>query len=342
MIVSEAGMSGTIGGGALEHRAIALARGLLAETRPDQPWRRDSAEFPLGPALGQCCGGWVELAFEVAAGETVAAQVPHGALVVRPLRSGVAPRTLCDRQAARGLPFAMSRVVQRMLSGREAPRFQLVEADGERWIVEPVTKPRVPLFVYGAGHVGRQLVRVIAELPFDVTWVDVAAGRFPIEAGPVAIAPDSAATCLRIATDRPQDIAALAPDGAFHLVLTYSHALDEEITRVLLQAGTFGYLGLIGSRTKRARFVQRFRSAGITDEAIERLVCPIGAGITSSKEPAMIAIAVAAELLRALDAAASHHGDLASRQVARSPDQSAAVQPGRNPAGPHPHRLSSS
>lgn len=317
MIVSEAGTSGTIGGGALEHRAIALARGILAKASPEEPWPRECTEFPLGPALGQCCGGWVELVFEVLVDGIGMGHPPLGALVVRPLRAGAAPRIISDRRAARGLPFAVARVVQRMLSGRQPTRFELVEADGERWIVEPVAEPRTPLFIYGAGHVGRQLVRVLVDLPFDITWVDVSAERFPMETAPIA---DCASSCLRVATDRPQDVAALAPGGAFHLVLTYSHALDEEITRVLLRAGEFGYLGLIGSRTKRARFIQRFRAAGIPDQAIARLVCPIGAGITRRKEPAMIAVAVAAELLAALDRATADHSASAGHRTARPAD----------------------
>lgn len=307
MIVWETGTDGTIGGGALEHRAIALAQSILTKAKPEERWPRECAEFPLGPALGQCCGGWVELLFEVLVDGLGMGRSPDGALVARPLRAGAAPWIIADRRAARGLPFAVARVVQRMLSGREPPRFELVEADGERWIVEPAAERRTPLFIFGAGHVGRQLVRVLAGLPFDITWVDVSPERFPMETVPGVASADGSPSFLRVATDRPQDIAALAPDGAFHLVLTYSHALDEEITRVLLRAGTFGYLGLIGSRTKRARFVQRFRAAGITDAAIARLVCPIGAGITRRKEPAMIAVAAAAELLAMLDRVSAEH-----------------------------------
>ncbi|MBV1696033.1 MAG: xanthine dehydrogenase accessory protein XdhC [Hyphomicrobiales bacterium] len=317
MIVSESGTSGTIGGGALEHAAIAFARDILAKATAEDLWPRECVEFPLGPALGQCCGGWVELLFEVLADGFGMGYPKHGAMVVRRLQAGAAPRFFSDRLEVRGLPHEVYRVVQRMLSGHEPHRLKMVEADGERWIVEPVAEPRTPLFIYGAGHVGRQLVRVLADLPFDITWVDVSAERFPMETAPIA---DCASSCLRVATDRPQDVAALAPGGAFHLVLTYSHALDEEITRVLLRAGAFGYLGLIGSRTKRARFIQRFRAAGITDTAIARLVCPIGAGITRRKEPAMIAVAVAAELLAALDRATADHSASADRRTARPAD----------------------
>lgn len=316
MVVSDTGIAGSIGGGALEHGAIAQARGLLADAHAVGPWHRECAEFPLGPALEQCCGGWVELAFEVLAAGSGTEQPPHGALVVRPLKSGCAPQIISDRHAMRDLPFAVARAVQRALSGREPPGLRLVEAEGERWLVEPAVEARTSLFIYGAGHVGRQLVRVLADLPFDITWVDVSADRFPTELAPSA----SAAGCLRVVTSRPQDLAALAPGGAFHLVLTYSHALDEEITGTLLRAGTFGYLGLIGSKTKRARFIQRFRGAGIGADAIARLVCPIGSGITRRKEPAMIAVAVAAEILAALDRATADQHTNASGHNTQAAD----------------------
>ncbi|HET6970161.1 MAG TPA: XdhC family protein, partial [Phenylobacterium sp.] len=78
---------------------------------------------------------------------------------------------------------------------------------------------------------------------------------------------------------------------------THSHDLDYRLTRAALRRGTFGYLGLIGSRTKRARFESRLRDDGIGDAELARLNCPIGIANLKSKEPSVIAIALAAQLL---------------------------------------------
>jgi xanthine dehydrogenase accessory factor len=88
-----------------------------------------------------------------------------------------------------------------------------------------------------------------------------------------------------------------APDGSFVEVMTHSHALDLQIVEEALGAGRFGYVGLIGSATKRARFEKRMREAGLPGEAIESLVCPIGIAGIRSKRPAAIAAAVAVQLL---------------------------------------------
>ena len=89
-----------------------------------------------------------------------------------------------------------------------------------------------------------------------------------------------------------------APPGAFYLVLTHSHDLDLAITEAVLRRGDFGYLGLIGSATKRARFLRRFEQRGIAPDALARLTCPIGVPGIAGKQPAVIALAVVAQLLQ--------------------------------------------
>jgi xanthine dehydrogenase accessory factor len=126
-------------------------------------------------------------------------------------------------------------------------------------------------------------------LPFAVTWVDVAAARFP------EVAPDGVA--VQTAPD-PAAVAAQAPAQAFHIVMTHSHPLDLAICHAVLARGAFGHLGLIGSRTKRARFLKRLRELGIAEEQLAWLACPIGVAGIEGKQPAIIAVAVAAELLQ--------------------------------------------
>lgn len=92
----------------------------------------------------------------------------------------------------------------------------------------------------------------------------------------------------------------LAPAGGYFLVLTHNHDLDLRITEAILKRGDFGYLGLIGSKTKRQRFIHRFEQRGIATAAIARMTCPIGVGASVGKEPEVIAIAVVAQLLQQL------------------------------------------
>lgn len=146
-----------------------------------------------------------------------------------------------------------------------------------------VDPPRRTVAVYGAGHVGQALVRALAPLPFDLAWVDARPeASWPV-AGPLP--------CRRLAL--PETAAAEAPDDAFHLVMTHSHAVDLEIVAAVL-GRPFAFLGLIGSASKKAAFLNRLHERGLDTS---RLTCPIGLPAISGKEPAVIAASVAAQLL---------------------------------------------
>ena len=269
-------------------------------TEPAAPWRRALRDYPLGPDLEQCCGGFVRLLYERVGKEELAqlpATAPAGGIVLHPLASGAAPESVSDRQAAKTLPFPLAKTVAEILSGQTPRATALIEVEAECWLLHPVEAPGRPLYLFGAGHVGRAIVRTLEGLPFAVTWIDTDEARFP--AGLPAGLP---ADVRRLVSDDPAAVAAAAPDGAFHLVLTYSHALDFDICRALLADNRFGFAGLIGSETKRARFFKRFRDAGIGEAALARLTCPIGIPGIAGKEPATIAVTVAAQLLHRLSA----------------------------------------
>lgn len=226
MLVDASRCEGTIGGGHLELKAIEQARRMLAggDAAPQ------GARYPLGPALGQCCGGAVTLSFA--------------------------------RLDAQGLAA---------------------------W---PPAAPRFHLQLYGAGHVGRAIVRALAPLHVRVEWIDERDEEFP----PDAVLP---AHTRKVCVDAIESEVAQAPRGAFYLVLTHRHDLDLRIGEAILRRGDFGFFGLIGSATKRARFIHRFEAMGIAPAAIARMTCPIGVSGISGKEPEVIAAAVAAQLLQA-------------------------------------------
>jgi xanthine dehydrogenase accessory factor len=207
------GQNGTIGGGALEWEAVGLARDMLI-SGTDQMQR----VMPLGPDLGQCCGGTVTLDFS------------HG-----------------------------------------------IDAAGP---VEP------PLWIWGAGHVGRAIAGVFA--PFQdrvITLIDTTAARMPDV--PDGVTPLVAADPLRVVGH--------APGAADHLILTYSHDLDLALCDALLRRD-FGSIGLIGSDTKWTRFRRRLHAMGHAQEQIARIACPIG-DPSLGKHPQAIALGVATAML---------------------------------------------
>lgn len=159
----------------------------------------------------------------------------------------------------------------------------------------PETTPRFALQLYGAGHVGRAIVSLLAALPCRVWWIDERESEFPSRTEPAHIE--------RLCVEPVEAEVAHAPPGAFYLVLTHSHELDQRIAEAILRRGDFGWFGLIGSATKRARFEHRFAQRGIAAATVARMVCPIGVPGVSGKEPEVIAVAVVAQLLQAGSAA---------------------------------------
>ncbi|WP_278924325.1 xanthine dehydrogenase accessory protein XdhC [Pseudophaeobacter profundi] len=267
MLVWDSGQSGTIGGGALEYEAAAAARRQEVSLR--------LSTHALGPDLGQCCGGSVTLVSEIYTEADLAQLEAAGDVIARP----VTPASQVEGQ----VPLAVKRLLAQERGHGQRPAPQLIEG----WILEPVHKPQADLWIWGAGHVGRALVDVLAPLPdLTITWVDTSAARYPahIPAG-----------VTQLPTANPPLLLRHAPVNAQHLVLTYSHELDLALCHGLLLHG-FSFAGLIGSATKWARFRSRLAGLGHSPTEISRITCPIGTPALG-KHPQMIAIGVAAELL---------------------------------------------
>jgi xanthine dehydrogenase accessory factor len=228
MAVFPADIIGTIGGGHLELQAIEEARRRLAGAAGETLLR-----YPLGPALGQCCGGVVHLRFD---------------------RVGAAD--------AVSLP----------------QRLQAV---------------RTPLALFGGGHVGRAIIQVLGTLPFAVTWIDSRDEIFPGEV------PDN------VACEHSEPVQAAVADlapGSRVLIMSFSHAEDLDIVAACLkrlrERADLPYVGLIGSRTKWATFRHRLQERGFSEQELAQVTCPIGIPGIPGKEPEVIAVAVAAQLLQ--------------------------------------------
>jgi xanthine dehydrogenase accessory factor len=233
MAVWQDGLTATIGGGQLEFQAADEARAWLAGGPAIEGVRR----YPLGPSLGQCCGGVVYLSY-------------------------------------RRIEEADARMLQSALLAR----------------LHPVA-------LFGGGHVGAALARLLAGLPFAVRWIDSRDGVFP-EALPAQIETEHSDPVQRA-------VAQLAP-GSRVLIMSFSHAEDLDIViaclRRLRERDDLPFVGLIGSKTKWATFRHRLEARGFSAAEMARVTCPIGVPGIAGKEPEVIAVAVAAQLLQSLPA----------------------------------------
>ncbi|EKE44790.1 xanthine dehydrogenase accessory factor [Oceaniovalibus guishaninsula JLT2003] len=258
MLLWDGGQAGTIGGGALEWQAAQAAReGARGVTR-----------HPLGPSLGQCCGGAVTLWTEAWDAASLARLDTGGGIVAR---------------GPGEVPLSVARLRSRARGSGVLPAPGLHGG----WMVEPLARRTRPVWIWGAGHVGRAMVAVLSPLPeLALTWIDTAPARFP------AAIPDGVAQL--VAAD-PVLAVRHAPDDARHVIVTYSHALDLALCDALLSRRCGG-IGLIGSATKWARFRKRLRDLGHGNADLARIDCPIG-DPSLGKHPQTIAIGVAARLL---------------------------------------------
>jgi xanthine dehydrogenase accessory factor len=319
MLVGRDGVEGSIGGGQLEWEAIAGARELLEGTGVSARVNK----VVLGADVGQCCGGvvsvWLErfsresLSLLRAAGDAgargcaVLSSTIKGAGVERQVarRTGAGAAAGADAGAAAGagvglaasvgVDAALVEATTRLL--REPRRRALPvltrNAAGELTFIERLDDEFPAVWLYGAGHVGQALARILTELPLRLTWIDSRAELFP----------DSLGAGVRILHD-PDSLATVseAPVGAYFIVMSHSHPLDYALCHALLERNDFAWLGLIGSMSKAARFRSRLTRAGLGGDVIRKLVCPIGVDGIESKWPAAIAVAVAAQLMQQISA----------------------------------------
>jgi xanthine dehydrogenase accessory factor len=237
MLVQANQVLGTVGGGHLELQAIAHARSLLADTaRQGAP---DVQRYPLGPSLGQCCGGVVHLQF----------MHIHKDDAIK-IEAACAVNTWTSSQNS------------------------------------------LKIALFGGGHVGKALVQVLGTLPCQVRWVDSRDEIFPTNVADNVQCEHSAPVHAAV-----NDVAA----GSHVLIMSFSHAEDLDVVAACLArlrtANDLGFIGLIGSASKWAVFRHRLEQRGFAADEIARITCPIGLPKIQGKEPEVIAISVAAQLL---------------------------------------------
>lgn len=234
MLVSPSAIHGTIGGGQLEYMAIDKARQMLRSALFGGKGQAEILDIPLGPEIGQCCGGRVEVS-------------------IRP-----------------GTPAIAAELVQQAES-------------------EAVGLPH--LYIFGGGHVGHAMAAACALMPVHTVVVDTRADAL-----------DGLTTEVETRlTPMPEEVVRDAPTGSAFAVLTHDHALDFLIVAEALKRPDAAYVGMIGSKTKKATFKSWFlKTAGGTEAEFRRLVSPIGGERVKDKRPAVIAALAAAEMMTAL------------------------------------------
>ena len=264
MLVYKNQIMGSVGGGELEYQAIETAKSGLLQSG----FKRSIRSFALGPSLGQCCGGAVNLMFE---------WYGHD-----------------NRSVLASLDSEITAFTEHDIAGQRIPKLclKLSQAKKNLCINLQLNPPHIDVFLYGAGHVGRAVAEIARHLCCQLYWVDTQENRFP-EIIPIGV--------TKICASSPSHIASHAPENSIHLVMTYSHQIDYDGVSCLLSDGHFARCGLIGSETKAARFRSRLLNAGLAPEQIERLVCPIGLAEIRGKAPFQIALSIAGQLSSWID-----------------------------------------
>lgn len=300
MLVGAATTWGTIGGGQLEWQSIQIARQQLTAvetSRQQNPSVQQLRNFALGTNCGQCCGGAVEILFEVVMPTTqwvaqlaqVEARRERCVLATR-LDAGQDQKKEIVRQQQVGGSTLGKYCAQLLATSGISKHVQLKSDDGGKatYLLEPFGGCRGRIAVFGAGHVGAAVVDTLAKLDYQISWIDARAGIFPqLDYRNVA--------CI-VCAHPVEQVARLATNSMV-LIMTHSHALDFDLCANVLQRDDIAYCGLIGSASKRRRFERLCKQLELPAAALSRLTCPIGVGAVTGKAPYEIAISVASQLL---------------------------------------------
>ncbi|SMG16716.1 xanthine dehydrogenase accessory protein XdhC [Paraburkholderia susongensis] len=293
MIVTREAAKHTIGGGHLEWKAIETARQVLRDGMR-APHTRRLERFALGPSLGQCCGGAVVLAFErLDIGDlgwitSLVKRLAAGQSTVRSISFGPAPDAVMLSDPEPGIHTADCLLW-------DGAGFD----DSSALLTETIAPGEFAVVLFGAGHVGAALVRVLATLPCTVRWVDERDAQFP---PPAALAALHAPNVTIDANDAPDEAIDQAAPNTYFVVMTHNHTLDLELAERILRRGDFAFFGMIGSHSKRKQFEHRLAARGIDPSQIARMKCPLGVDGIVDKSPEIIAISAAAQVLQAVEA----------------------------------------
>ncbi|MCV3238362.1 xanthine dehydrogenase accessory protein XdhC [Mesorhizobium sp. ZC-5] len=279
MLVSPLATFGTIGGGQLEYMAIDKARQMLATFSPLEG--EMAAKQPEGvPSEG-----------------TVS--TPRAAAATPPGRfAATLPSRGRDTQATLDVPLGPE--IGQCCGGRVEVLIRMVDATLAAELVRAAEESEAQfphVYLFGGGHVGKALAMAMALLPVHVVVIETRSEE--LEGMPEAVE--------KKLTPMPEEMIREAPAGTAIVVLTHDHALDFLIVAEALKRNDAAYVGMIGSKTKKATFKTWFvKNAGGSEAEFSRLVSPIGGDQVKDKRPAVIAALASAEIMTALALYASN------------------------------------
>ncbi len=291
MIVTAEESIGTIGGGQLEHQCTRIAVDMLGGDEASTV-----RTFPLGAAMGQCCGGVVDVLLE-----PMSTGLPEWLRDLRALhgqreKAALLTHIGSDKKLVISAGRAYDGDPQTVPKAITNRALELLDTGsrGERvddWFVDTIIGTDFNIAIFGAGHVGTAVVAAMSRLDCNIRWIDNRRNIFRSTPANVR-AIESPAPALEVAA---------MPPASVYVVMTHSHAIDFEICDRILRRQDAAYCGLIGSRSKRLRFEKRYRQQGMPQDVFDALTCPIGVGGISGKKPAEIAVAATAEVLQAYE-----------------------------------------
>ena len=214
------------------------------------------------------------------------------ALMARPVSEN-ALSTATHEDNALTTRYALGPALGQCCGGVVHLKFERISAADAPELKQRLLAGGQPLALFGGGHVGRALVNVLSTLPYNVQWIDSRDEIFPAHLPPNVVCEHS---------DPVHAAVADLPSGASVLVMSFSHAEDLDVVAACLKRqrlhGDLKFVGLIGSKTKWVTFQHRLEAKGFSAEELAFITCPIGVSGITGKEPEVIAVSVAAQLLR--------------------------------------------
>ncbi|MBX2880233.1 MAG: xanthine dehydrogenase accessory protein XdhC [Granulosicoccus sp.] len=309
MLVMSERCVGTIGGGHLEQKVIEMARLMLTTTDTDTTdTEKPIHQFhriPLGASLGQCCGGHVEILLERIQHRDLhwledAIRLRNGgirSIMVTPLITTDAPaastkRLLVTQDQHFGSindPAQDEGIIARARSMLASSQ-TLPPQRHDNYLFDPLIPAPMQIVIFGAGHVGQAVCNVLQSSPCRIRWIDSRVEMF------AEIPPSAATTC--VVADDPVSEVDQIPANSYVLIMTHSHQLDLALCEKVLKRGDMSFCGLIGSATKKQRFLRRLTARGLQVDELAQLICPIGIDSIRGKHPGQIAIATAAQIIQ--------------------------------------------
>ncbi len=303
LFVTPQGIVGTIGGGNLEFKACKIAQDMLSGLNKQ---RSTINHFSLAAGLGMCCGGVVEVIFEVIDSNDLnwlfawveRHDDKNQSVLVTVLKGDSVNKLLVNKISDLDFTLTNNRQIIDFIdneyhSFRAGFKFELIKINDTVCYIETLSQQKKHLYLFGAGHVGQAIIKQMSDLPWQITWVDTRDDCL------AAISLTNKSTHVNLCiTESPEAEIAQAKIDSYFLVMTHDHALDLVLCEHILKRDDYCYFGLIGSKTKRQRFEHRLMAKGYEQQQLNKMICPIGITGINSKQASLIAVSVVAQLVQ--------------------------------------------